>query len=148
MNDLSEKIIGSLLGALGLLVAIIWKSNDNKHEAANKKMDKISDQIHIIESDSVTRDTIIRLENDWRDEIASFKSESRDERREYHRDNISRLDKIESVLSKVVELTVIIADVKVEIGDHANGIRGQLHEQRKQLVKLASKIPNGLEVFD
>jgi hypothetical protein len=66
----------------------------------------------------------------------------------HHRENTKRLDRIDSSLLTVVELSIILKGVKAEIGDHGTGLRGQVHEQRKHLVKLAGKVPGGLDVFD
>lgn len=52
------------------------------------------------------------------------------------------------VRADITEIKMIALSVKVEIGDHETGIRGQLHQYRKHLVKLAAKVPGGLEAFD
>lgn len=52
------------------------------------------------------------------------------------------------VRTSIAEIKAIAESVKAELGNHETGIRGQMHEQRKHLVKLAGKVPGGLEVFD
>jgi hypothetical protein len=52
------------------------------------------------------------------------------------------------VREKLTRIAMIAESIKVEIGDHSSGIRGQLHDHRKHLVRLAGKVPGGLEVFD
>lgn len=148
MNELFEKLILALSGVLGTLMLIIYRSSERRHSENQERIDLLSEEIKDVKTNSATRDTIVRLEDDWRDELVLLRKESKEERRENHADNSKRLDKIEEALSKVIELVIIVRDVKVEIGDHSSGIRGQLHEQRKQLVKLAAKVPNGLEAFE
>lgn len=65
-----------------------------------------------------------------------------------HQENVRRLEKMDGTLTQVVEIAVILRGVKADIGDHNSGLRGQVHEQRKQLVRLAGKVPGGLEVFE
>jgi len=52
------------------------------------------------------------------------------------------------VREKITHIAAVAESIKAEIGDHESGIRGQLHDHRKHLVKLAGKVPGGLEVFD
>jgi hypothetical protein len=52
------------------------------------------------------------------------------------------------VRTEIAEIKAIAQHVRAELGNHETGIRGQLHEHRKHLVKLAGKVPGGLEVFD
>lgn len=52
------------------------------------------------------------------------------------------------VRSDLTEIKMIALSVKAEIGDHDSGLRKQIHDLRKILVKLAGKVPGGLEAFD
>lgn len=64
-----------------------------------------------------------------------------------HQDNVRRLEVLDERLLQVVEIALVVRGLKDELGDHESGLRGQVHEQRRQLVQLAGKIPGGLEVF-
>lgn len=64
-----------------------------------------------------------------------------------HRENVDRLQTLDDRLLQVVEIALVVKGLKDELGDHDSGLRGQVHEQRRQLVQLAGKIPGGLEVF-
>lgn len=64
-----------------------------------------------------------------------------------HQENVGRLKTLDDRLLQVVEIALVVRGLKDEIGDHQSGLRGQVHEQRRQLVQLAGKIPGGLEVF-
>lgn len=64
-----------------------------------------------------------------------------------HRENVDRLQTLDDRLLQVVEIALVVRALKDELGDHDKGLRGQVHEQRRQLVQLAGKIPGGLEVF-
>lgn len=65
-----------------------------------------------------------------------------------HTENSHRLERIDGSLGKLAEMGYIIKAVQTEVGDHQSGLRGQVHEQRRQLVLLAGKVPGGLEVFE
>jgi hypothetical protein len=73
MSDLMERIIGGFCAlALGL-IALIWKGNESKHKKAEDRMDVLYDRISNLEMDTVGRDTIVRLENEWRNEVRQLR---------------------------------------------------------------------------
>ncbi len=124
-------VLDGLIVALIILIGMIWKNNNDKHAEAALDRDKLGTRIDAVENVIVTKDTIFRIENDWRDEIAAL----REERKENHRENTRRLDKIDETMLKVVEIAVVIRGTQEEISSlradrHRHGNMIQDHEAR------------------
>lgn len=87
--DWLEKAFIWLLSLIGGLLALIlgfgryWvHKNDIRHDSHSDKLSKMNERMTDFEANRVTRDTLIRIENDWRDEIRLL----RDDRKSTHED--------------------------------------------------------------
>lgn len=103
MSEYAEKMIYGLLSILCGMGLWLWNWNSRRHDGHDIIHKDIYQQIRGIEQASITRDTIIRIENDWRDEVKLL----RDERKDNHKENSRRLDnldaKLDSVLKQMIE---------------------------------------------
>lgn len=97
MNEYAEKIIYGLLTIVGGIFAWAWNKNEKRHDGHDAEFRTVGQQIRIVEQESISRDTITRIENDWRDEVKLL----RDERKDNHAENSKRLDKIDEKLDRM-----------------------------------------------
>jgi hypothetical protein len=91
-------VVGLLLAALGTLIGIVWKTNEDKHRDAAAARKELANDLRMVEAESVSRDTIINIQNDWKDEISLL----REERRQNHEDNSRRFDRLEDKIDRLL----------------------------------------------
>lgn len=120
MWDTFKWIFGGLLTLLGILIGVLYKVNEDRHTKHDRRMEALQGDIRLVEANCIGKDTWIRMDRDWKDELAAM----REERKELHRENSERLDKIGSTLTQVVELAVIVR----AMGEEVKGLREAKHD--------------------
>ena len=138
MNDTATWIRDVLILALGGLLSVLWRLVLKLYSSLKDEVNILRGDLNLAIANTITKDTWIRMDRDWRDELATL----REERKELHRENTERLDRINATLVQVVELAVTVRsmgeevkalrDVKHEHGDMIQSHEARLHFLEKQ----------------
>jgi hypothetical protein len=134
------QIVGLLVGFVVGLIGLLYHLHDRRLRDLEVWRDELPEELqqkreHYLKEIALTyarKDAFERVE-------AAMQAN--------HQELGRRLQTMDERLLQVVEIALMVKGLKDELGDHDSGLRGQVHEQRRQLVQLAGKVPGGLEVF-
>lgn len=100
--ELAWKIFAGLTAVIIGLVGLVYRHSEKRHDGHERKLARHDQMIRDLAADSVTRDTIIRIENDWKDDVALLRQEAK----EKHLDNRAWQARIEGKLDEMNRLLV------------------------------------------
>lgn len=111
LRDVALLALVTLMGVLGFLLRSIYKTFKEDLSAVRLK-------VEIIEVSYISKETLLRMDKDWKDEVTQMRAERRENDKENgarHVENRARLDDVKDSLVRLVELTVLMSAAQKEI---------------------------------